>query len=78
MKTGAPVNVLDYGADPTGVADSTTAFNTAIAEGSDIYIPEGTYSITDTLELGVLGNKRIFGAGRNTIINLDAEVSLIN
>jgi len=78
MKTGAPVNVLDYGADPTGVADSTTAFNTAIAEGSDIYIPEGTYSITDTLELGVLGNKRIFGAGRNTIINLDADVSLIN
>ena len=30
MITGAPVNVLDYGADPTGVADSTGAIQAAI------------------------------------------------
>lgn len=78
MITGTPVNVLDYGADPTGVADSTAAFNAAIADGSNIYIPEGTYSITSTLNLGVLGNKEIFGAGRNTVINLNADVSLID
>ena len=78
MITGTPVNVLDYGADPSGVADSTAAFNAAIADGSNIYIPEGAYSITSTLDLGVLGNKQIFGAGRNTVINLNADVSLIN
>ena len=37
MITGASVNVLDYGADPTGVADSTTAIQLAIATGKSIY-----------------------------------------
>ena len=45
MITGAPVNALDYGADPTGVADSTTALQAAIdaAYGSTLYIPAGMY-----------------------------------
>ncbi len=38
-------NVLDYGADPTGVANSTTAFTNAMAAGSAYYIPAGTYSV---------------------------------
>ena len=33
MITGAPINVLDFGADPTGVADSLPAFNAAIEIG---------------------------------------------
>ena len=32
MITGAPVNILDYGADPTNTTDSTTAINLAIAD----------------------------------------------
>ena len=40
---GAPANVLDYGADPTGVADSATAINAAIAANGAVYIPFGTY-----------------------------------
>jgi len=43
MVTGAPANVLDYGADPTGVADSTTAIEDAIATGRRVRIPAGTY-----------------------------------
>lgn len=39
----APANVLDYGADPTGVADSTTAIENAIATGRRVRIPAGTY-----------------------------------
>ena len=46
MITGAPINVLDYGADPTGVADSTAAFNSALAAGKELFAPAGTYSIT--------------------------------
>ena len=76
MITGTPVNVLDYGADPTGLTSSTSAINAAIAAGDNIYIPQGTYSITSTLVIGA--NKRIFGAGINTILSLDANVSLIN
>lgn len=43
------LNILDFGADPTGVADSTAAINAATALGRPVYAPTGTYSIdTDT------------------------------
>jgi hypothetical protein len=50
MISGAPFNVLDYGADPTGVADSRAACQAAInaaqaAGGGVVVIPEGTYLI---------------------------------
>jgi hypothetical protein len=54
MIDGAALNVLDYGADPLGVTDSTSAFQAAIdaAQGeAQVYIPSGTYKITDTLNL---------------------------
>lgn len=50
MIKGAAVNVLDYGADPTGVADSTAAIQAAIDTGKTVWIPNGTYSVT-TLDL---------------------------
>ena len=34
MIKGAVANVLDYGADPTGNADSTTAIIAALASGA--------------------------------------------
>lgn len=46
MIQGAVVNVLDYGADPTGVADSTTAGTLAIATGKSVYWPAGTYKVS--------------------------------
>lgn len=47
MIEGTPANVLDYGADPTGVADSTSAFTAALAENQAIYIPVGVYIVND-------------------------------
>ncbi|MFD2330391.1 glycosyl hydrolase family 28-related protein [Cohnella sp. GCM10020058] len=47
-------NVLDYGADPTGATDSTNAFKTALLacdKKHNLYIPSGTYVITDTLDV---------------------------
>lgn len=46
-------NVLYYGADPTGVADSTAAFQSALASTEDcsVYVPGGTYLITATLAI---------------------------
>lgn len=46
---GAPINVLDYGADNTGVADSTTALQAAFTAGGIIAIPSGTYKVTAPL-----------------------------
>lgn len=44
------LNVLAYGADPTGMADSTKAFQNAIdavaAKGGVVYAPGGTYKIS--------------------------------
>lgn len=43
MITGAPVNVLDYGADPTGALNSSQAIQNAINEHNVVFIPAGTY-----------------------------------
>lgn len=56
MITGAPVNVLDYGADPTGVADSAAAIQAAIdyavyTSKQAVYVPAGRYKISTTLQL---------------------------
>src|SRR5258708_5435400 len=45
-------NVLIYGADPSGVNDSTTAIANAIASmtnGGTLYFPAGTYTVSSTI-----------------------------
>lgn len=50
MINGASVNVLDFGADPTGVTSSTAAIQAAIATNArTIWFPSGTYLITASL-----------------------------
>ena len=44
-------NVLDYGADPTGVADSTSAIQTAINDNAAVFIPAGTYRCDNTITI---------------------------
>lgn len=48
-KFAESVSVLDYGADSTGVADSSTAFTSAIATGKQVYVPKGIYLINITI-----------------------------
>jgi hypothetical protein len=74
------VSVTSTGADPTGAADSTAAFNSAIAAagaGGTVWIPEGTFRIPgSTSGCGmscvhlILNNVTIKGAGmwRSTIV----------
>jgi hypothetical protein len=50
MIDGACVNVLDFGADPTGATDSTTAIANAIAAGQRIEFPPGVYQCNILLE----------------------------
>lgn len=51
MIKGQYVNALDYGADPTGAVDSYAALQAAItaAQGRIVYVPAGTYLVSDTL-----------------------------
>ena len=60
MITGAPVNVLDYGADTTGVANSTDAFYAAAsaintAGGGCLVIPKGSYTVGKQTFAGATG-----------------------
>ena len=57
------VSVLSSGADATGVADSTAAFNAAIASagaGGTVWIPTGTYDIPGHI---IVNNVTVKGAG---------------
>lgn len=71
MLSGGEVNVLDYGADPTGVADSTSAIQAAInavgAKGA-IYIPNGTYKVTETITFAQGTSVDIYGQSREGTI----------
>lgn len=71
MIEGAQANVNDYGADPTGVADSTAAAQAAwdavaAAGGGVVYFPTGTYRVN------IVGagsdNVSLCGEGPNSIL----------
>lgn len=51
MIEGSAFNVLDFGADPLGVASSVAAFNAAVANGGTVYIPSGTYKLDGKVTL---------------------------
>lgn len=62
MITGAVINVMDYGAVGNGVADDTAAIQAAITAAlgtQQVFIPAGTYKVTDTLNL--FKGSNIFG-----------------
>ena len=64
-----PIDVAScYGADPTGMNDSTAALNKAFAaEGSNArYLPAGTYKISSTLTIDT--RYKVTGAGNETHI----------
>ena len=45
MIDGAVLSLLDFGADPTGSSDSSTAMKNALESGAEfISVPAGTYS----------------------------------
>ena len=65
MITGSPVNVLDFGADPTGVVDATSAFTSAQGTGNVfVYIPSGTYKLNG---LRILNGVSLVGAGKSAV-----------
>ena len=52
------VSVLDFGADPTGVADSTTAIQNAVNTAHRVFFPEGTYK---TGSIAIPSNTALIG-----------------
>lgn len=87
MIEGAPVNVLDYGADPTGVANSTAAIQAAINAALNsidgvVFFPSGIYSFTTINVFDASGTERakrgkitLLGEGRMAAPDLKGETS---
>jgi hypothetical protein len=71
------VSVLDFGADPTGVADSTAAIQAAQQASKYVYVPPGDYSVSG---LRIYNKVNLIGAGyENTrFIQRVANVPAIN
>ena len=44
------VSVLDFGADPTGVSDSTAAFTAALTASKTVFVPAGTYKLATPIQ----------------------------
>jgi hypothetical protein len=55
MIQDAQISIADYGADPTGVADSTAAIQNAFNASTNIYIPSGIYKIKAHTDTGGFG-----------------------
>lgn len=53
-------SVVDYGADPTGASDSTSAFAAALAAHPNVFVPAGRYRINGTVT--VPNGCTLFGA----------------
>jgi hypothetical protein len=76
MISGAAANVLDFGADPTGVADSGTAIELAINSGAVVvFVPAGTYKITNKIVATNSALKRIEGYGATFKSNTDTTTN---
>ena len=71
---GGGVSVIGHGADPTGAADSTAAFRAALATGSNVFVPAGTYLITGQLTLATAtGSQVLRGEGSNSVLLIDTR-----
>ena len=66
------VSVLDFGADPTGVSDSTTAFLNAMTAAFSVFVPEGTYKVDASNSSGCRitsgSGYHLFGEGEKSVI----------
>lgn len=75
MITGAPANVLDYGADATGSTDSTTAIQNALNSGATtVVLPNGTYKITTYLL--VPAGVKFVGQSRSAVLQAANNIPL--
>jgi hypothetical protein len=63
LTTADVANIITFGADRTGTNDSTTAIQNAVNTGKPVFIPPGTYMVSNGITCSTVGQK-IFGAGR--------------
>lgn len=81
MIDGAPVNVLDFGADNTGSTDSTTAINAAIQYAKtngiqSINFPYGEYTVSGKINIAGNFGDGVLIEGNDSTITSTADTSV--
>lgn len=75
------VDVIAWGADPSGAADSSTAFNNAVASlpavGGTVFVPDGLYKLTSAVAFGTATKPVVVHLGAVTI-TISASIYLHN
>lgn len=66
-------NVLNFGADPTGTTDTTAAIKAALATNNAVFLPCGTYHITNSLAIAANNQQRLHGAGDCSQITIGSD-----
>lgn len=70
MITGAVVNLIDYGADPTGIADSSSALQAALNTGKAVYLGDYNNTFLISSLVTYTGQTVIFGNGATIKTNI--------
>lgn len=85
MIAGAAINVLDYGADPSGVADSSDAIQAAVdAAGNNalivrgVFFPKGTYRIIKSINIDISKGSQHFFSDGKSIIHVDIPLASVD
>ena len=66
------ISIRDFGAVGDGINDDTLAIASALQSHNAIYIPVGTYRVTNTIQIGF--GKHIHGAGQVSVIKADSNL----
>lgn len=74
-KFSGPVSVRWFGAKGDGVADDTSAINAAIDVSEVVYIPKGTYLVSQTIVMK--SDLHIFGDGKTSLLKASAVFPII-
>lgn len=67
-------NVKYYGAVGDGTTDDTDAFIAGFSAVNSLFVPDGTYLLSDTLTTPT--NSLLFGHNRNSVINSTADLAI--
>ncbi len=60
------ISVRDFGAVGDGIADDTTAIINALTAADSVFLPEGEYLVSGTIQL--TARQSIFGAGQKSVL----------
>ena len=71
------VNPIDFGADPTGATDSTTAIQNALYSGKAIRFTPGTYVVSDPLYIPAGAYIEGTGSVSHTVYNVQPQPATI-